>query len=221
MQQDFNFSGILNGVKYTDPQQFMEALKKASEAGEVKSVVYRYSSSTNNDQKQQNEDKKETRQPVQPVRRHSDDTIARVSEIKKIINQVADFSDKIGNTSEQFTGEQLSSMQDILRSSIEKIKYLINGMGAEDRAEFCEKMHDGLVQLAMEADSESKDLIYEEAKFRKDLTEENEDIEKEIEDLKKDYDDNLKLIEESNNRCTASEDLANFFTDLAALTEGK
>lgn len=221
MQQDFNFAGVLNGVKYTDPQKFMEALKKASAAGEVHSVQYHYTSSSvpAEDKKTDNEpEEKETRRNA---RRHCDDTVNRANQIKNIISQVADFSDSVNDTEKPFTGEQLESMQDILASSIEKIKYLISGMCAEDRAEFCDKMYNGMVRLAAEADSESKDLIYEEAKYRRELTGDNEEIEKEMEDLRKAYDDNLKEIENSSNRCAAAEALANFFNDLARILEIK
>lgn len=212
MKQDFDFAGSINGVKYTDPQEFTEALKKATIDGTtLNSVSYHYSSTTDSlsDTGSDTEEKECN---------CCKDTAQRVKTIRDIIQQVADFSEEI-SYSDTFTDERLSSIKDTLSSSVEKIKYLISGMQKDDRKDFCSKMLDGMRRLFEEADSECKDLAYEEAKYRQELKEDNDLIQEEIDRLGKDFCENDMGIRHSYNRCKASEDLRNFFGDLVSVLE--
>lgn len=229
MSEKFNFKGELNGVEYDSPEKFIEDLKKATAEGSVKSVSYQYSSVSGQEPKnvcgcnannttQCTDDK---------CTKSSKDTVERVSLIKEIIEDVAGISDTISET-EEFGQSKLTSIRDMLRSSLEKIKYLISGMQTEDRKDFCERCLQGMKYLYDVADSEYKDLIYEEAKYRQMISEENDDIEKEIAELEKsidllmkDRDDNDVEMSWSKNRCSASENLRDFFGDLIQTLEMK
>lgn len=223
-EQNFKFKGVLNGVEYDDPKKFVEALKKSTAEGNVQSISYQYYSSTEpekTEQKKQVTDQKDLSEKKACKCGNGtvcNDTIERVTKIKEIIQQVAEFSEEISD-SDTFTDDRLTTIREILHSSIEKIKYLICGMCANDREDFCNKLHDGMKRLYEEADSESRDLIYEEAKYRQELTESNADIEEEIEKLKGEYEENCEEIGWSYNRCSASQDMCNFFSDLVELLE--
>lgn len=231
MSEKFNFKGELNGVEYDSPEKFINDLKKATTEGSVKSVSYQYSSTSGQEPKAEcgcdvkktpkcSENKCTKTVP-------SKDTVNRVSSIKSIIEDVANLSEDISE-SKEFGQNKLTNTRDMLRSSLEKIKYLISGMQTEDRKEFCERCLEGMKHLYDEADSEYRDLIYEEAKYRQILSDENDDLEntidelnKEIEDIRKDQEENNMEIVWSVNRCSASEDLRDFFGDLIQTLEIK
>ncbi len=220
-EQKFNFEGNLNGVKYTDPNKFVAELKKATAEGNVKSISYQYSSSSSsvNDEKENHDGcdcKSCSCNNQEKERSISRDSLTRVTKIKEIIQNAAEFSDEIFN-SDSFTEDRLNNIRDVLRSSLQKIEYLISGMCRTDRADFCGKLRDGMRRLFEEAESESKDLIYEEAKYRQQLTEDNSSIEEKVEELQKAYDENCEEISWSYNRCEASDELKNFFEEISNL----
>lgn len=229
MSEKFNFKGELNGVEYDSPEKFIEDLKKATTEGSVKSVSYQYSSVSGKEPKNVcGCNANNTTQCIDDkCTKPNKDTVERVSLIKEIIEDVAGISDTISET-EEFGQNKLTSVRDMIGSSLDKIKYIISGMRVEDRKDFCDKFLGGIRHLHDVADSEYKDLIYEEAKYRRMISEENDDIEKEIADLEKSIDslmkdkaDNDLEIVWSKNRCSASEVLRDFFGDLIEVLEIK
>lgn len=233
MSEKFNFKAELNGVAYDTPEKFIEDLKKATTEGSVKSLSYQYSSVSEQEPKNvcgcdANKTKQcDENECTKTKKVYSKDTVERVASIDSIIEDVANLSEDISG-SREFGQNRLYNTRDILRSSLEKIKYLISGMQMEDRRDFCEKFLDGMRHLYEVADSECKDLIYEEAKYRQFLSETNDDIEKkinnlqsEIDDLVDDEEDNNIEMEFSANRCAALEDLRDFFGDLVKVLEIK
>ena len=207
----FQFQGELNGKKYTDLEQFTKELKRLTESGELTEMQYSYKSSSQTEEKA-------PKKPATNKKDISEDSKDRVSKIRDLVVGVAKLSEDISDKDE-FATELLESMKDQMTSSFDKIKYLLSGMSAKDRKDFTESLLDEVKKMSVQADSEVKDLIYEEAKYRSGITEENQEIKKDIEDLQKDYDFNLLEMDYSKNRCDAAERFNNFFSDMVHLLE--
>jgi hypothetical protein len=219
MAENFKFKGRLNGVDYATPEAFVKALKEATENNAVRSIEYSYSSSSEAKQSDRNPEKgsnsDSSRDLVDPM-----DTITRVTKIKEIVGNVAELSERVSDTEgNQFNGEDLNNFEDIVKTSLENVAYLISGMNTADRSDFCSRMLPGVKRLFEEAESEAKDIQYEEAKYRSQLIEDNKEIEEEISQNQKDYDENCQEIEWSENRSTAVGTLSGFFRDLLSLVK--
>lgn len=207
----FQFQGELNGKKYTDPEQFTKDMKRLTESGELTEMQYSYKSSSQTEEKA-------PKKPATKKKDISEDSKDRVGKIRDLVVGVAKLSEDILEKDE-FTTELLEIVKDQLTSSFDKIKCLLSGMTTKDRKDFTARLLEGVRKMSAQADSEVKDLIYEEVKYHSELTEENQDIKKDIEDLQKDYEYNLLEMEYSKNRCDAAEQINHFFSEMVWLLE--
>lgn len=222
MAENFKFKGKLNGVDYATPDAFVKALKEATANNTVRSIEYSYSSSSETEQSEKPKDylKQDNHSEIRRELVDPNDTIGRVTKIKEIVGNVAELSERVSDTEgNQFNGEDLNNFKDIINTSLQNVAYLISGMNAADRSDFCSRMLPGVEKLYNEADSESKDIQYEEAKYRSELIEDNKAIEEEILQNKKDYDENCQEIEWSENRSEAAGILSGFFYDLFSIVK--